>query len=151
NSLSRLGRGGVLVVAEPNISLRKDDAIAPLLKAEKVLLVLPKWIGLPSDRHPGWLRIVRERSTFEAKQVLSLVAPRMDVVQEEDTVQWTANELGLAPNVRKPTQLITGTGLRPIIGSERGMLVGELVERNRTVLVLSDPDVISNHGLAREG
>jgi hypothetical protein len=31
------------------------------------------------------------------------------------------------------------------------MLVGELVERNRRVLVLSDPDVIANHGLAREG
>src|SRR4030095_12375331 len=31
------------------------------------------------------------------------------------------------------------------------MLVGELVERNRRVLVLADPDVISNHGLARDG
>jgi hypothetical protein len=151
NSLDRLGRGGVLVLAEPNTSLRKDDAIAQLLKAEKVLVVLPKWIGLPSERHPGWLRLVRERGTFEAKQVLSLVVPRMDVMLEEGTVQWTTNELGLAPNVRTPTQLISGTGLRPIIGSERGMLVGQLVERNRTVLVLSDPDVISNHGLAREG
>jgi hypothetical protein len=151
SSLDRLGRGGVLVLAEPNISLRKDDAIAQLLKAEKVLFVLPKWIGLPSERHPGWLRLVRQRGTFEGNQALSLVVPRMDVVLEEGTVQWTTNELGLAPNVRTPTQLISGTGLRPIIGSERGMLVGQLVERNRTVLVLSDPDVISNHGLAREG
>jgi Domain of unknown function (DUF4350) len=151
NSLDRLGRGGVLVLAEPNAALRKDDAITQLLKAERVLFVLPKWIGLPSDRHPGWLRLVRERGTFEAKSALSLVVPGMDVVQEAGTVQWTTNELGLAPNVRTPTQLISGTGLRPIIGSDRGMLVGQLTERNRTVLVLADPDVISNHGLAREG
>jgi hypothetical protein len=151
NSLDRLGRGGVLVIAEPNAALRKDDAITQLLKAERVLFVLPKWIGLPSDRHPGWLRLVRERGTFEAKLTLSLVVPGMEVVHEAGTVQWTTNELGLAPNVRTPTQLISGTGLRPIIGSDRGMLVGQLTERNRTVLVLADPDVISNHGLAREG
>jgi hypothetical protein len=151
NSLDRLGRDGVLVIAEPNAALRKDDAITQLLKAERVLFVLPKWIGLPSDRHPGWLRLVRERGTFEAKLTLSLVVPGMEVVHEAGTVQWTTNELGLAPNVRTPTQLISGTGLRPIIGSDRGMLVGQLTERNRTVLVLADPDVISNHGLAREG
>jgi hypothetical protein len=151
NSLDRLGRGGVLVVAEPNAALRKDDAITQLLKAEKVLFVLPKWIGLPSERRPGWVRLVVHRGTFEAKRALSLVVPGMDVVEEEGTVQWTTNELGLAPNVRTPTQLISGTGLRPIIGSARGMLVGELVERNRTVLVVAEPDVISNHGLAREG
>src|SRR5262249_44037532 len=34
---------------------------------------------------------------------------------------------------------------------DRGMLVGELTERNRKIWVLSDPDVISNHGLARDG
>src|SRR5207249_9539312 len=101
--------------------------------------------------HPGWLRQVQQRSTFQAQWALSLVVPRMDVVREDDPVQWTTNELGLVPNVRTPTQLISGTGLRPVIGSERGMLVGQLVERNRTVLVLADPDVISNHGLAREG
>lgn len=152
NSLDRLGRGSVLVLAEPNPGLRKDDAITQLLKAERVLFVLPKWIGLPSQRRPGWLQLVAERNRSEAKSALSLVVPRMDVVHEEEgTVQWTTNELGLTPNVRRPTQLISGTGLRPIISSARGMLVGELVERNRTVLVVADPDVISNHGLAREG
>jgi hypothetical protein len=31
------------------------------------------------------------------------------------------------------------------------MLVGEISERNRKIWVLSDPDVISNHGIARAG
>jgi len=151
NSLERVGGGGVLLLAEPSAALRKDDAIGALLKAEKVLYVLPKWAGLPSGQHSGWLRLVRQRLIADPQWAVKLVAPRADVVREEGTIQWTTNELGLVPNVRTPLQLISGSGLRPVIASEKGMLVGELVERNRRVLVLSDPDVIGNHGLAREG
>ncbi len=151
NSLDRLERGGVLVLAEPRASVGADDAMGRLLKAERILLVLPKWAGLRSEQHPGWLREVRQRTVAAALSAVMLVAPRADVVREDGEVKWTTNELGLAPNVVTPTQLIRGPGLRPVIAGEQGMLVGELVERNRTILVLSDPDVISNHGLAREG
>ena len=150
NSMEQVGAGGVLVLAEPRVSLRQDDLISKL-KAERVLLVLPKWFGLPSDNHPGWVREVRERSPFDASSVVGLVASRMEAVREEGPVLWTTNELDLRPDVVKPTQLMRGTGLRPVIAGDKGMLVGELVERNRRVLVLSDPDVIANHGLAREG
>jgi uncharacterized protein DUF4350 len=150
NSLEKIDAGGVLVLAEPRASLRQDDLISKL-KAERVLLVLPKWFGLPSDNRPGWVREVRERSTFDASSVVGLVASRMEVVRESGPVLWTTNELDLRPDVVKPTQLMRGTGLQPVIAGDKGMLVGELVERNRRVLVLSDPDVIANHGLAREG
>jgi hypothetical protein len=150
NSLDKVGAGGVLVLAEPRASLRQDDLISKL-KAERVLLVLPKWFGLPSDQHPGWVREVRERSTSDPSSVVSLLASRMEAVREDGPVLWTTNELDLRPDVVKPTQLMRGTGLRPVIAGDKGMLVGELVERNRRVLVLSDPDVIANHGLAREG
>jgi hypothetical protein len=151
NSLGRLEKGGVLVLAEPRMSVRGDDSIGQLVKAEKVLLVLPKWFGLRSEQNPSWLRQVRQRSITDAYWAVGLVAQSMAVVREEGTVEWTTNQIGLAPNVASPIQLIKGSGLRPVIAGERGMLVGELVERNRTVLVLSDPDVIENHGLAREG
>ena len=150
NPLDRLGKGGVLVLAEPRASLRQDDLISKL-KAERVLLVLPKWVGLPSDRHPGWVRQVRARGTSDPSSVVDLVASRMEVVREDGPVLWTTNELDLRPDVVQPTQLMRGTGLRPVIAGDKGMLVGELVERNRRVLVLSDPDVIANHGLARQG
>jgi hypothetical protein len=149
-SLTRLGKGGVLVLAEPRVSLQ-DDAIGQLLKAEKVLLVLPKWTGPPSEQHPGWLRLIRQRSIADPLWTIAQLAPRMEVVREDGTVQWTSNEIGLAPDVVTPTQLMKGTGLRPLIAGDAGMLVGELVERNRRVLVLADPDVIANHGLARPG
>ena len=150
NSIEKLGSGGVLVLAEPRASLRQDD-LTSKLKAERVLLVLPKWFGLPSNQHQGWVREVRERSTFDASSVVGLVASRMEAVREDGPVLWTTNELDLRPDVMKPTQLMRGTGLRPVIAGDKGMLVGELVERNRRVLVLADPDVIANHGLARDG
>ena len=81
----------------------------------------------------GWLRRARE------------------VVRESGDVTWTTNALGLAPNLASPIQLMRGPGLRAIIAADRGMLVGEISDRNRKIWVLSDPDVISNHGLAREG
>ena len=150
NSMEKVGGGDVLVLAEPRASFRQDDLISKL-KAERVLLVLPKWVGLPSDRHPGWVRQVRARGTSDPSSVVDLVASRMEVVREDGPVLWTTNELDLRPDVVQPTQLMRGTGLRPVIAGDKGMLVGELVERNRRVLVLSDPDVIANHGLARQG
>jgi hypothetical protein len=72
-------------------------------------------------------------------------------VRESGSVTWSTNALTLVPSLASPVQLIRGAGLRAIIGSERGMLIGEISERNRKIWVLSDPDVIANHGLAREG
>jgi hypothetical protein len=151
NSLERLSSGGVLVIAEPQRVRQSEEATRTLLRATTVLLVLPKWFGVPSDQRPGWVRHVGERPLNDARWVLNLVAPRAEVVRETGDVSWTTNTLGLAPNLRSPAQLMRGTALRPIIASDRGMLVGEILNDGRRIWVLADPDVIANHGLAREG
>jgi hypothetical protein len=151
DSLEKLSPGSILVIAEPRPSRQSEETIRTLLKANTILLVLPKWSGEPSERKSGWLREARQRHLGDAQWALNLVAPRAEVVRESGDVKWSTNALALAPNLVSPVQLVRGTGLRPIIGSERGMLVGEITDRNRRIWVLSDPDVISNHGLAREG
>lgn len=150
-SLDQLTSGGVVVVAEPNSGNQAEEATRPLLRAPIVLLVLPKWGGIPDEERPGWLRKVGERPIGDAQSALNLAVRGMTVVRETGSAPWTTNVIGLSPDVRMPIQLMRGSGLRPIIAGERGMLVGELTERNRRTWVLSDPDVISNHGLAREG
>jgi hypothetical protein len=150
-SLDKASPGSVLVIAEPRPSGQSEEAIRTLLKASTILLVLPKWTGQPSEQNVGWLREVGERSPADARWALNLVAPRGEVVRESAAGAWTTNELGLAPSLVAPVQLVRGGGLRPIIASAAGMLVGEIGDRNRKVWVLSDPDVIANHGLAREG
>jgi uncharacterized protein DUF4350 len=151
DSLGKLSRGSVLVIAEPRPSRQSEEAIRTLLKADTILLVLPKWTGRASEQWHGWLREAGEQFIGDAQWALRLVAPRAEVARESGTVTWSTNTLGLAPSLASPVQLIRGEGLRPLIAGERGMLLGELSERNRRVWVLADPDVISNHGLARAG
>jgi hypothetical protein len=151
SSLAKLAPGSVLVIAEPRRSGQSEDAIRTLLKASTILLVLPKWTGQPSDRKPGWLREVGERPPLDAQWALNLIAPRGEVVREKGTVQWTTNALSITPDVDLPAQLVRGDRLRPIIGAMQGMLVGEISDRDRKIWVLADPDIIANHGFAREG
>jgi hypothetical protein len=151
NSLQRLSPGSVLVIAEPRIGSESEEAVRTLMKANTILFVLPKRTGQPSEEKPGWLREAGLRTPAEARWALNLVAPRAEVVQERGAVTWTTNALNIAPNLVSPVQLIRGTGPRPIIAADGGMLVGEIVNRNQRIWILADPDVISNHGLAREG
>jgi hypothetical protein len=151
DSIAKLAPGSVLVIAEPRPARQSEEAIRALLKASTVLLVLPKWNGRPSEQTAGWLRDVSERSVGDAQWALNLVAPRAEVVRESGSVVWSTNTLQLVPSLASPVQLVRGAGLRAVIGSDRGMLIGEISERNRRIWVLADPDVISNHGLARDG
>lgn len=151
NSLSQLTRGSVLVIAEPRAAGQNEENIRTLLKADTILIVLPKWTGKQDEKKPEWLGVVNERSISDAQWTLRLVAPRGEVARLSTPITWTTNQLGLVPNVVEPTQLIRGEPLVPIIGSTDGMLIGEITERNRKIWVISDPDVISNHGLARPG
>jgi hypothetical protein len=151
SSLDKLGAGSVLVIAEPRRTGPAEEAVRTLLKADTILMVLPKWTGLPSEQKSGWLREVTEGPTLDAQWALALVAPRGEVVREKTAVQWTTNALHVTPDPELPVQLVKGDRLRPIIGGSQGMLVGELTDKGRKVWVLADPDIIANHGLAREG
>jgi len=151
SSLDKLSEESVLVIAEPQRTPQTEESMRTLLEADTILLVLPKWIGLPSEQHIGWVRGVGEGPTAVAQWALGLVAPGGEIVRERGTVQWTTNTLNITPTPDTPIQLVKSNRLRPIVGAEQGMLVGELVRRDQTIWVLADPDIISNHGLPREG
>jgi hypothetical protein len=152
NSLAQAGRDSVLVIAEPNATAQADEAIRVLLKAETVLFVLPKWTGARDEKKPEWLKQASQLSAQAAQRALRLVSARGEVVRESGAVTWTINRFApRAPNVVAPVQLMRGDRLLPLIAAEQGMLLGEIREFNRRIWVLADPDVISNHGLARPG
>jgi hypothetical protein len=79
------------------------------------------------------------------------VAPNGEVVRERGAIQWSTNALQITPAIDQPVQLVRGDRLRPIVGAQQGMLVGELSDRGRRIWVLADPDLIANHGLAKAG
>ncbi len=150
DSLGKLTRGGVLVIAEPPAGGKIETIMRTLLKADTILLVLPKWDGKPSEQKSGWIAEATPRASSEIYWVLHLVAPKADMVQV-DAATWTTNALNLTPNIKGPINLMHGDRLRPLIGSKDGMLLGELVNRTRKIWVLSDPDVMANHALALPG
>ena len=151
NSLDKLSPGSVLVIAEPQRAGQSEETIRALLRARTLLLVLPKWIGLPSEQRIGWLREVSEGPTQDAQWALGLVAPRGEIARERGSLQWTTNRLQITPSPDSPVQLVRGDRLRPIVGATQGMLLGEIADRDHKVWVLADPDIISNHGLAQAG
>jgi hypothetical protein len=149
SSLEKLSPGSVLVIAEPQHTPQTEETIRALLKAPAILLVLPKWIGVPSEQKPGWLQRAAPAPLGDARWTLNLVAPRGEVLRESGGITWTTNALQIVPNVEAPIQLVRGEPLRPIIGARQGMLVGEISDRDHRIWVLADPDVLSNHGIAR--
>lgn len=151
NSLAKLGAGSVLVVAEPRPAAQPEADLRALLNARTVLLVLPKWRGEPSERHRGWISEATQKSEADARWALRLVADRGEVVRVPSTGGFLVNQLRAVPTLAAPMQLMQGGRLRPVVASAAGILVGEIVERSRRVLVLADPDAIANHGLAEPG
>jgi hypothetical protein len=146
NSVDKLGKDGVLVIAEPRPTALSEPALRALLDARAILLVLPKWAGRASETKPGWVAVVEQKPTSDAQWVLELVAPRAEVVRESQPVAWTTNVLLRTPHLTAPVQLMRSNLMRPIIAGDAGMLVGEL-NRNRAIWVLADPDLIANHGI----
>ncbi|MCC6780217.1 MAG: hypothetical protein IT537_26880 [Hyphomicrobiales bacterium] len=148
-SLEKLSPGSVLIVAEPlrGGQAQEEQIRRALLAAPAALLVLPKWTGAPDQRRRGWLKQAAERPASDARWVLELAAPRAELVRESAAPHWTRNELGPTPTLTAPVQLVRG--LRPIVAAGDNVLIGEIAERGRRIWVLSDPDVISNHGLAK--
>jgi hypothetical protein len=148
NSRQKLGEGGLLVIAEPGGAFGEQDRVGDLLEAKTVLLVLPKWHGLPSDTHAGWIGYAELVSPIAADQVLNLAVARAAVTRLDTAVIWSKNELGHEPTLVAPTQVIRSSTLRPVVASGDDVLVGELTERGRRLWVLADPDAIENHGIS---
>jgi len=115
--------------------------------ARRLLVVLPKRSGDPDPLRPAWLGSVRDRSVAEAERVLTALSLDAQVVRPTSSVLAFEGALP-APEVDN-VQLVRSKDLRPLLASSEGMLVAELVSKRSRVIVVSDPDVLENHGLSR--
>jgi Domain of unknown function (DUF4350) len=149
DSRAKLGTGGVLVIAEPQPAFGSLANLKTLLDAKTALLVLPKRWGRPSRQRPDWLASADLLPKEDAAGILAFAVPHAKLVRMKKTIDWTVNALGVKPEPRSPVQLMTSARLRPIVAAPEGMLVGALESGGRRLWVLSDPDVIANHAIAR--
>jgi len=62
---------------------------------------------------------------------------------------WQTNSIGISPTLSGVVQLIQSEEIKPLVGCQDGILLGEIEISGRQIWVLSDPDVLSNHGIVR--
>lgn len=175
---AKKAKAGLLIVAEPPAFGEADDPLKGLLTADKALVILPKWRGLGGRARAGWIDRAALLSSAEPQQVLRRLLnkeelariaraekwpkkdldaafdTRPDVVHVPKVVDWSTNALGLAPSLSEPAQLMGFMGaayLKPLVASSEGVLLGEIRKGSRRLWILSDPDVLSNHGLGADG
>lgn len=147
DSRARLGAGGVLVIAEPAPVLGALQSWRPLLDAKTILLVLPKRSGSASTKRADWLGTADLLPAAAAQVVLTFATPQTAIRRQPEASAWTTNLLGPLPTITPPVQLIASDRLRPIVANEDGILVGAIESGGRRIWVLSDPDIIANHGI----
>ena len=148
NSAERAGARGPLMLIEPQPARLDPVFVDGLSAADIVVVVLPKWIGEPDPVRPGWISGVATYAMATPERVLQEFDPDATVTRLPRAVGWTRNETGIEPTIDTP-QLIRSTLLVPIIAAGAGILVGELWDGNRTILLISDPDILNTHGLGR--
>ncbi|MDP6475965.1 MAG: DUF4350 domain-containing protein, partial [Alphaproteobacteria bacterium] len=151
NSAGKAGTSNLLVIAEPNGNWAGGDAEAYLRPARRVLIVLPKHFGVRDERRRRWVKRVLPRDIEAAREVLQSVAPDGDVSRSA-AAAWRLGKFAETPDIQSP-QLMSGPGLVPLIGAGDGrMIVAQVTRaerREQTIWLLSDPDILSNHGLGK--
>ena len=143
-------RGGVLILAEPRLEGWRKKAFERMLRAERTIVVLPKWRGRPSRANRRWVGAVGLLSRDTVTQVLSQIDPGARVVRLGRRVNVYPNRFGAKPDLPVP-QLIRSRVLQPLVEAPEGMLAGVRIIDGKRVLVIADPDLLSNHGLGRGG
>jgi len=147
-SLMKAGPSDILIVAEPPVEMKDDAYLSELLTADRVLFILPKWRASRDPANPSWAGRVARLSSSDINDALNIVAPGAATRAEARRIDWKSSRFGTNATLTEP-QLVLSDGLRPIIDSSLGQLLGEVEDSAGRIWVLSDPDLISNRGLQK--
>ena len=148
DSAAKAGDASLLVVAEPRLETWYEDTIGASPRAESVLLILPKWDGIRSSAKSHWLWVAGLIPEYYVESILREVVPDGAVLRVAGPGKWNTGSLGVEPTIDNP-QLMAHGALNPTIWNDSGVLVGWLRRGGQRVWILSDPDILSNHGLSR--
>ena len=139
----------VTVIAEPRTDNTTLTDVRAMLDGPTVLLVLPKREGNADPKRPNWIGEDRLIAPSDVQRVLSLADQKATLVRDAAGDSWNVSRFsGTQPAIHHP-QLMHSARLRPLLAGPEGMLIGEIREHGRRLVVLSDPDLIANHGIAR--
>ena len=148
----RAGRSAVLLLAEPQVAARGRPVGQLVGSAGIVLLVLPKWHGREAPDHAGRIAAAELLPAAGVDAVLQAAGLPAHVRRRAGAGPKECEGAPGAVDLPMPQYLEPNPGgsLRPVMTCPDGVLAAELIRpAGGRVLVLSDPDLLSNHGLAR--
>ena len=147
---------GVLLVLEPDGHLLKKPGryrvSLPELVGEvpAVLLALPKWqVELNSDKHP-WVTNAAPLSDEDVLAPLEAldISANLIRVRAPTTSAMPTNDFEHQPTFPlEYRQYVSARLLEPLVADEIGTVLGYVEYEGTTIYVLSDPDLLANHGL----
>ena len=129
--------------------------IGPILDkrgSRATLFVLPKWETTPDQQTTGWVRVSGLLPPEDPGRMLAPANP-LKIFRAKGHAQplrnvglaASANVHFLAPAI---VQTMSGNGLEPLITTSDGRVVLGRIAGH--IFVLSDPDLLNNHGMADE-
>ncbi len=150
-SANRAGRDGVLIIAEPQWSgSRLGENLNEMVTRDgPTIVVLPKWEVIEDHQTPGFIGppgLLREREAEDVLEEIGVRGGRVTHVPEDIPLRWDAGELGAEPTLFR-AQVCDARNVTPIVSNQFGWVLAKHNRRN--LFILSDPDVISNYGIAR--
>ncbi|WP_158814378.1 DUF4350 domain-containing protein [Methylocapsa sp. S129] len=151
-SVSDDSKSNLLIIAEPDVSAGAEANGFALGHSANVLVILPKWVGERDNKHQGWVKFVDAAPENSANWVLSILGVNGGLARggadgHALSKTLTINDLAIAPALPADLQLIAKSSLTPIVATSAGLLIGEKMQRGRRIWIVSDPDILSNHGL----
>jgi hypothetical protein len=141
-----------LVVLTPERG--STDMTNVLAKRRKgpTLVVLPKWLTVADPVHPGWVRAVGLRPSWDAERTLAPAHPLKVERHRSGGTPLSAKIPGeLPPELRffapGALQTVSGPGLRPILIDSAGRAVLARIG-DQPLYLLADPDLLANRAMA---
>jgi hypothetical protein len=144
--LSFVGVDQLSMLLEPDPEAISFQDLPRRMDAKTVLLVLPKWVDEADKDKPRWLVRAGLMERAAVQEMAASVIADVDIVRLTAPVAYNRNAYRNAPTLSKP-QLMQSSRLKPIIAAPEGILLGSIKRGRSSIYVLSDPDLLNNHGL----
>ncbi|WP_286829046.1 MULTISPECIES: DUF4350 domain-containing protein [Kordiimonas] len=153
NTTGKLGPGSTLLLLEPPRGKASSDRIEQLIDWAPMLVVLPKRQGIPHGFKADWIGAAFVKNIAQVKAVAGNLGEDLEVLRPTDASAGTWQH-GFDPRAIPDIdslQLIKSEQVTPLIWNDQGILFGRLNRdyEEEPVWILSDPDLIATHGLAR--
>ncbi len=142
----KTSRSSLLVLAEPDRSKVSEELVSDFGDLWHGLLVLPKWDGSRDRSKPRWVETMDMVPLDDVELVLKRAKTDGMVKRLNGTFTVDVPDFGGKIELTDP-QIMIGAAVRPIVSLQGGVLIGEADLGNGQQWVLSDPDVLSNHGI----